>query len=104
MMKSSIGASLIPCPRAEPQGGGSDVKPGTVSVRRSRLRHCPVHATGVMDDGVDSAHTDVGDVGGVVVAIRGPKSVEACDRWAFKKKEAPDSDARFTGFHCPCSV
>ena len=44
-------------------------------MRRSRLRHYPVHATGfgVLDDGVD----DVGDVEGVVVRFEVPQAWKA---------------------------
>ena len=47
-------------------------------MRRSRLRHYPVHATGfgVLDDGADSAH-DVGDVEGVVVRFEVPQAWKA---------------------------
>ena len=59
-----------PLSRAEPQGGPT---------RHSQRETV---AASSLPDGVDSAHT-VGDVEGVVVAIRGPTNVEACDRWAF---------------------
>ena len=61
----------VTCPlsRAEPQGGPT---------RHSQRETV---AASSLPDGVDSAHI-VGDVEGVVVAIRGPTD-EACDRWAF---------------------
>ena len=67
---------------------------------------------GALDDEVDFAHNPVGDVEGTVVAIRGPTSVEACDRWAFPADAAPTRRTKrpriqmresHTGFHCPCS-
>ena len=80
--------------RAEPKGRSK--------VKRSHpIRHSqretvaasslpsPRNRFGALDDGVDSAHNDVGDVEGVVVAIRGPTSVEACDRWAFPADAVP---------------
>ena len=45
MMKFQNGASLIFCPVRKLK----EVQPGTVSMKRSRLRHCPVHATGFVN-------------------------------------------------------
>ena len=62
--------------------------------------------SGVLDDGVDSALT-VGDVEGVVGDSRSHKrgGLQICIpcrcRAYQENQEAPDSDARFTGFHCP---
>ena len=44
---------------------------------------------GALDDEVDFTHNPIGDVEGTVVAIRGPTSVEVCDRWAFLADTAP---------------